>query len=126
MPTVALTVWGSRVSPVFESAAWIRVLQTAGTRVVRQTELYLPPEPMSRIAMLREHDVRVLICGAISGLQASIIRAAEIELIPFVAGDVEEILVAYVQGKLGSERFAMPGCSGRHRRRRRRGRGNKG
>jgi predicted Fe-Mo cluster-binding NifX family protein len=93
---------------------------------VQQIELYLPPEPMSRIQMLREHNVQVLICGAISGLQASIIRAAEIELIPFVAGETQEILAAYMQGKLVSERFAMPGCSGRHRRRRRRGRGNKG
>jgi hypothetical protein len=74
---------------------------------------------LSRIALLREQRVQVLICGAISGLQASIVRAWEIELIPFVAGEVDEILAAYVQDGLHSEQFAMPGCFGRKRRRRR-------
>ena len=123
MPKVALTVWGSRISPVFESASRIRIVQTTGMQPVLLGDLSLPADTVARIALLREHGVEVLICGAISGLQASIVRAWEIELIPFVTGDVEEILAAYVQGRVYSEQFAMPGCHGR-KRRRRRGRGS--
>ena len=123
MPTVALTVWGSRISPVFESASRIRLVHVVGQGPQVLAEMSLPAEILSRIALLREQKVSVLICGAISGLQASIIRAWEIELIPFVAGEVNNVIAGYIHGRLNSDQYFMPGCSGRHKRRRRRGRG---
>ncbi|MDZ7761170.1 MAG: NifB/NifX family molybdenum-iron cluster-binding protein [Desulfovermiculus sp.] len=122
MPKVAITVWGSRISPVFESASRVRLIQVVQSRSTWLDDLSLPHDPMSRIALLGEHGVQVLICGAISGLQASIIRAWEIELIPFVTGDAQEVLAAYIQGELHAERFTLPGCFRRQRHRRRRGR----
>jgi len=121
MPKVALTVWGSRISPVFESASRVHLVQVAKAQGTWLGDLPLPPEPTSRIALLGENGIQVLICGAISGLQASIIQAWEIELIPFVTGQVSQVLTAYIQGRLNSEQFAMPGCFGRRKRRRRRG-----
>ncbi|MBS3779186.1 MAG: hypothetical protein KGY41_02205, partial [Desulfovermiculus sp.] len=111
----------SRLSPVFESASRVRLVQVAKAQGTWLGDMPLPPEPMSRIALLGENGAQVLICGAISGLQASIIRAWEIELIPFVTGEVNQVLTAYIQGQLNSEQFAMPGCFGRRKRRRRRG-----
>lgn len=122
MPQVALTIWGSRISPVYESASHIRLVQINDMHTARMNDMPLPPDPIRRIEMFREHGVRVLICGAISGLQASIIRACEIRLLPFVTGEVNEVLTAYTHGKLDSVQFTMPGCFGRQRHRRRRGR----
>lgn len=122
MPQIALTVWGARISPVYESASQIRVLSVPNDQVLWQTDMPLPPHPTSRICVFRDHGVQVLICGAISGLQASMVRAWDIRLIPFITGQVQEVLTAFMQGNLNGERFAMPGCFGRQRRRRRRGR----
>ncbi|MFP4048917.1 MAG: NifB/NifX family molybdenum-iron cluster-binding protein [Desulfovermiculus sp.] len=122
MPQVALTVWGSRISPVYEGASQIRLVQINDMQTARMSDMPLSPDPVHRIGMFREHGVEVLICGAISGLQASIIRACEITLFPFVTGEVSEVLTAYMHGKLDSVQFTMPGCFGRQRHRRRRGR----
>ncbi|MFO7802223.1 MAG: hypothetical protein R6V55_08020 [Desulfovermiculus sp.] len=122
MPQVALTIWGSRISPVYESASQIRVVYTHNDQVVRQTDMPLPPHPISRICVFCDQGIQVLICGAISGLQASMIRGRDIRLIPFITGQARDVLTAFMHGNLGSEQFAMPGCLGRQRRRRRRGR----
>jgi predicted Fe-Mo cluster-binding NifX family protein len=122
MPQVALTIWGSRISPVYESASQIRLVQINDMQTAGMRDMPLAPDPVHRIGMFREHGVQVLICGAISGLQASIIQACEIRLFPFVTGEVNEVLTAYMHGKLNSMRYTMPGCFGRQRHRRRRGR----
>jgi hypothetical protein len=44
-----------------------------------------------------------------------------IRVIARICGNAEEVLTAFQVGRLGEERFAMPGCCASQRRRRRRG-----
>jgi hypothetical protein len=48
------------------------------------------------------------------------VAAYGIRLIPFVAGDLREVIRAWLGGKLECDAFAMPGCCGRSLRRRQR------
>ena len=123
MPRVALTIWGSRISPVFETARRVRVVDVHGRRMIPVGDVDLLDHPQARIECLREHQVQVVICGALSHLDGSMLRAAGIGLVPFVTGEVDQVLQAYVFGSLQSGKYAMPGCQRRHRRRQRRGRG---
>lgn len=107
---VAITVWGNRISPVFDSAQTLLVAEIREDQVVdRKMQLFQATMFNRCLRLLEELDVRVLICGALCEGPVRLLESHDIEVIPFVTGDAEEILACYVQGKDLRE-FAMPGC----------------
>jgi len=72
---------------------------------------YLPLP--ARANRLRQMGIDVLLCGGISGWLARQVEALGIRLIPWLAGDVQQVLDAFVAGRLPDQRFAMPGSWGR-------------
>ena len=54
-------------------------------------------------------------CGAISTPLSELMVTYGIRVIPFVAGDVGEVIAAWCTGDLDSRHFDMPGCRERHR-----------
>ncbi len=114
---IAVTVWNDRISPVFDVARTILVLSAESGQLVQQgLETFTNDQPMSKVLKLAELGVTTLICGAISRPLADLVSARGIQLIPFVAGDIDEVIDAYQTGDLPSSDLVMPGC------RRRRGR----
>jgi hypothetical protein len=63
---------------------------------------------------MNELGIDVLICGAISQIPARIVETCGVRLIPFVSGNVEEVLVSYANGAQLVPAFSMPGCGRRH------------
>lgn len=121
---VALTTWENRISPVFDSAGMVLVVQIENGAVVGRN--YKPLDsasPFSRALTLSKLGVNVLICGAISRFFANMIEAQGIRIVPFVTGDVNQVLDAYLGGWLHQPSFQMPGCGMKRRRRFRGGRG---
>ena len=122
---VAIPVWQSRVSPVFDTAGQLLILDIENGREIHRTECSISglsfPERVNRLVEL---DVDVLLCGAISRPLAATVAASGIRVIPWVRGEVNGVLQWYITGKPIDSRFLMPGCSsGRHRFRGRHGRG---
>ena len=78
------------------------------------TEKHLVPfeciSPFSRAATLEELGAGALICGGVSDFFANLIEARNIQIIPFVAGRVDEVMDAYLKGALCHKKFRMPGC----------------
>ena len=108
---VAITIWDGRVSPVFDTAQELCIGQVEGNVLHNRTMEYLKlPTPEQRIERICALKVNVLICGAISRPLAARLNAVGIQLISFVAGNVEDILSAYLQKRLPTSSFAMPGC----------------
>ena len=107
---IAITVWGRRISPVFDAA---RTLVIAGIKngvVVTREQVQLRPGCIREVArLLLGSGVEVLICGAISNDLAEQIEAVGIRLIPFIAGKVDPILRWYAKG-LSITGYQMPGC----------------
>ncbi len=64
--------------------------------------------------------IDALVCGAISRPQEAFLQAYGVAVVPFVTGNLREVVDAWGAGTLGSDTFAMPGC-GRGRGRRFRG-----
>ncbi len=113
---VALTVWENRISPVFDSAHMLLIANIENKMVTsRHYEPFYPKLPLRRAAKLSDLGVRALICGAVSQPFANMIEAYGIELIPFVAGDVNQVLDAYLKDILSTPNFRMPGCEARRR-----------
>jgi len=114
---IALTVWQNRVSPVFDTARRVVLTELAEGVWASKTEESLPEGPAAlRVTKLKQLGVGVLVCGAISRPLACLVEGANIKLIPFVSGPIDEILQALSQGTLETTAFGMPGCCGRQRR----------
>ncbi len=116
---VALARWGNRISPLFDVAQEALVVEISRGRIISRRQVRLDDSVWPfRVEQLIRLGVRVLICGGISNFLYHQVVARGIQVIPWVSGEVEEVLQAYLQGQLYRERFAMPGCRRwRHRHR---------
>ena len=117
MMRVAIAQWQGRVSPVFDVAAKMLIVEF--TNGVEQSRTEAPcgtEEPRARASVLSNAKVDVLICGAISRSFLDAISNSAIEVIPQICGQVENVLKAFVEKRLQQEEFFMPGCCGLRRR----------
>ncbi|MBN1893653.1 NifB/NifX family molybdenum-iron cluster-binding protein [bacterium] len=117
MRTAAFAFWEDRIAPVFDVARQVRVVREDGGRILDEKGGILDGAPSVRKALqLSEMGIDTLVCGAISRTLYDIVASYGIRVIPFVAGDIREIIRAWMNGTLDGEAFTMPGC--RHRMRR--------
>ena len=113
---MAITSWNGRISPVFDVSRQIVVMEAKDGRVINRQERDLESsEPSAKVAKLTELGIDTLICGAVSRPLADMIVARGIKLVPFVAGETEQVAEAYLAGSLLNTAFAMPGCCVRRR-----------
>lgn len=107
-----MTVWGYRVSPVFDAARTLLIAEIEADILVNSWHLgFDPNQPWELVRLLRTQQALTLICGAISEGPALLLEAAGLELIPFIAGDVGTVLEQYLQGRQFGVDFRMPGCA---------------
>ncbi len=121
---VAIPQWRGRVSPVFDVAGNLLLIDMVGGRQQASQSLAIDMEqPQDRAHLLAQHGVRVLICGAISWPLERALLAAGIEVISQTCGEIDQVLAAFCSGQLRRGAFLMPGCCGRRRHWRARGQG---
>jgi len=114
---VALSVWLGRISPVFDVAKNLLLVSVDGQESVgRELRPIGPLDMPGRARRVSELGVDVLICGAISRPLESLLTAAGVRVLPQTCGPVEEVLKAFLAGRLDDGAFLMPGCCGRRRR----------
>ena len=107
---IAITVWGNRISPVFDAASTLLLVEMDGNRVVeRDIRTCQPRRHDSFITLLKDNEVHLLVCGAICEAAVKRVEASGIEVAPFLAGEVERFLESYA-GERDFTEFAMPGC----------------
>ena len=117
MTKVAIPHWQGRVSPVFDVAANVLIVEFIDG--IEQSRADVPFDidgPHARASRLSSAEVDVLICGAISQPFQNAVLHEGIEVIPQMCGSVECVLSAYIEGRLQHGEFLMPGCCGRQRR----------
>lgn len=114
---VALATWNGRISPVFDVARQIQLVEIEDHRILAQREEALPGlQPQAQADRLKALGTEVLICGAVSQAMAAVLEAAHLQVVPFTAGTVEDVLAAWLAGDLSAPELCMPGCRGRRRR----------
>ena len=114
---VAIPTWAGRISPVLDVAKRLLVVEVERDgEVGREGATIEEVDPGLRARRVAQLGVNVLICGAVSSPLEAMLTSAGVQLISHVCGPVEEVLEAFVSGRLTDEMFLMPGCCGRRHR----------
>ena len=107
---IAVPEYQGRVAPVFDSCRRLLIFNRrhGGQALVGQED-WSTVMPMARALRLKQMDVRVLLCGAISCQMEDLIKQQGIQVIPWLAGEIPTILRAFGDGTILEPQFAMPG-----------------
>jgi predicted Fe-Mo cluster-binding NifX family protein len=109
----AFSIWNQRIAPVFDTAHEIHLADYAPGRVeVVSTYKLADTDLAQKINWLLQQGVSTLVCGAVSRVHQEKLVVAGIKVVPFVAGDIGQVMHAYFDGTLKHAVFKMPGCCG--------------
>lgn len=104
---IAVTRWGERVSPLFEAAAWLLIVETDRQGVCGRFEAGMDQlDCAARIRLLRGLHVDILICGAIERNTRRRLETAGLTVAYDVCGFWEEALRACLKGQLKPKPFS--------------------
>ncbi|HSL60450.1 MAG TPA: NifB/NifX family molybdenum-iron cluster-binding protein [Desulfotignum sp.] len=111
---LAVTVWGNRISPVFDSAHTLLIAELTDKKISGQYYTELDPgAPVDLIRTLKKNKVNLLVCGAISKTAADLITDQQIHLISFVTGNVRQFLDSFALNCTVGKKHMMPGFNHR-------------
>ncbi len=114
---VAVPTWAGRISPVFDVAKSLTVVDVEGhAEIWRQNVALGEAEPRLRAKRVAHLGVNVLVCGAISRSLEAMLVAEGVQVILHVCGPTDDVLRAFISGHFTDQRFLMPGCCRRGRR----------
>jgi len=98
---VAIPLYNDRVSPRFEYAPALLLANIERNRVVEKREFSLAEHDFfRRCALVKELGVDMLICGGINGFTIRLLDWRNVRVVSPIAGNVEEVLQRFLQGKL--------------------------
>jgi len=110
----AIPIADGRISPVFDVARRLLLVDIENKHEVRRTEEVLEePELVARARRVAELGTDVLVCGAISRPLEAMLLSTGVEVIPQTCGPMEDVLRAFISGQLTEQAFVIPGCRGR-------------
>jgi len=102
---VAMAHWQGRVSPVFDVADRLLLLEVEGRREIEREHLRLTSrDSFERVKELSELGVEVLLCGAISLALEKALIGAGIRVVGFLGGELENVINAFLDGNLDDGR----------------------
>ena len=108
---IAIPQWQGRIAPVFDVASHLLLVDIEQGREIHREERHLGRKTgLPRAAYLVRCGTNVLICGGVSASLQLRVAGLGIRVVSFICGTVDEVLAAYLSGKLASPAFAMPGC----------------
>ena len=107
----AFAVWNSRIAPVFDVSRQVIIVEiTQGREVARNRFMFESDDARYKAYRLRSWGVQTLVCGAISHHYAATLAADAVKTVAFIAGEIDEIIAAFLAGNLDKPDYRMPGC----------------
>ena len=98
---VAIPTFGPRVSPRLDCAPGLLLLDLEDGKVVGSEKFSLQAwDRFQRLQKLQELGVQTLICGGIDGNSAQILSNYGIRVIAWVAGEADQAIQFFLEGKL--------------------------
>jgi len=108
---IAIPYLQNRISPVFDVAARILLVDIDnGQEKRRNLRTIVHSDSLARAQYVSQFGVQVLICGAISWRLENALSSIGVQVIACICGPVDDVLKAFLNGKLSESTFIMPGC----------------
>jgi predicted Fe-Mo cluster-binding NifX family protein len=105
---VAITVFGSTISPLFDAARLLLLAEIERGEVRRLDEEAIGDLGVdARLSLLTTRGVQLLICGAISSFFHQALLERGIKVYPWVTGEVEDVL-AFLAARYRDNQRALP------------------
>ena len=99
--TLAIPIFGNRVSSRLDCSESILIVAIDDGKVIQRREMrWTKASIPERIHMLIDEGVCILICGGLTNTCAQLLRESSIEVIPWVRGEVEDIILRFLHGTL--------------------------
>jgi len=100
-----------RISPVFDTAGSVLLIEIESGREVRRESRSLSRNDLpARAGEFLSLEPDMLICGAISAPLETLLISSGVQVIGFLCGSVDEVLAAFLNGDIARPEFSMPGC----------------
>ena len=108
---IAIPIYNDSVSNVFDFATHLLLVEIENGKEANRSEVALENQSLpQRVGQLKNLEVDVLVCGAISRVLANMVTTSGIQVLPYVTGSIDDVLQAYLTGQLVKPEFSMPGC----------------
>jgi len=115
MIRLAIPEFQSRVSPVFDLCTRVLIIDIENQRVVTRNKIFLEGFSLhERLNILLKSHASTVICAGISDLFHTMLKRADIRMVTGIAGEIDQIVTAYIGGDLDDPRFQMPGHKDTH------------
>jgi predicted Fe-Mo cluster-binding NifX family protein len=110
MATIAVPIFNSRVSPVFDTCTRLLLIEFEDGREITRKQFDLDSFSLrERLQVLEKNAVSVIICGGISDVFHAILSNSNMLLVCGICGNVNEVIKAHIDGRLDDPCFFMPG-----------------
>ncbi len=118
MQRVAIPIFQNRISPVLDSCRHMLIIDIdQGAEMDRETVYMDEMSLTERCGIFAKLDVTMMICGGVSEVFANMLMGAGIHLLNGIAGEVDDVITAFFEGRLDKPQFYMPGFRKDNRRR---------
>jgi predicted Fe-Mo cluster-binding NifX family protein len=109
---LAIPEFNGRVSPTFDFCRHLLLVEISPGEPSLMTTFDLSGLENSRRArFLKKLEIDTLLCGGISRKLTEDIEGVGIRIIPWLSGEIQEVLQAYLNGKLPDPQLTLPGCN---------------
>ncbi len=120
---LALAAYENKIASLFESSNNFVIIPAPSYNIQNSRRVRIENNSTNiLLQLLKENQVGILICGAINKCIRRLLEAQGIQVIPWITGDITNVVEAFRSGNLNSSTFIMPGCRqkryGHHRFRR--------
>ena len=107
---VAIPHWQGRISPLFDAAGTLLLIDIEEGREVKRDNFKLSRrDPLRRAQEVSRLGADMLLCGAVSRELENALLGAGVRVVGFICGDLEGVIAAFLGGTLSHSRFHMPG-----------------
>ena len=110
MIRIAIPIFHNRVSPVLDTCTRLLIIDFEGKDGVERREISFDIYSQSeRFEIVKKLNPDAIICCGISEVFDRMLQSAGIRLISGIAGDVEQVVEAFLCNRIDDPCFRMPG-----------------
>lgn len=113
---IAIPIWNNRVAPVFDTTSNLLLFQAEEEQFSQVGVKNMRNSTCNEKLHIIAQSAAVFICGAIPFRFEQELTDRDVRVIPFIAGEVSEIITAFASGSLENPKYKMPGCKHRSKR----------